>query len=274
VRALAAWAAGIPTLRSHRLPAPDELVAGAEDRFPVFVKAVAGGGGRGMRRVDDPKMLRESVAQAMREAEGACGNPTAFIEQAVGRPRHIEVQILADTYGTTLHLYERDCSLQRRHQKVIEIAPAPHITDELRAALCRDAVTFAESIDYSCAGTVEFLVETEGPRAGQHVFIEMNPRIQVEHTVTEELSTSTCVSPDADRVRRDHGRSRSCQDVIRINGAALRCRIPTADPANGFPDTGTISAYRLATARAYGWTAARSTPASRSARTSTRCWSS
>jgi pyruvate carboxylase len=251
VRALAAaQAAGIPTLRSTRPSADlDELVAGAEEiGFPVFVKAVAGGGGRGMRRVDDPKMLRESVAQAMREAEGAFGNPTAFIEQAVGRPRHIEVQILADTHGTTLHLYERDCSLQRRHQKVIEIAPAPHITDELRAALCRDAVTFAESIDYSCAGTVEFLVETEGPRAGQHVFIEMNPRIQVEHTVTEEITDVDLVQAQmriaSGETMADLGLS---QDVIRINGAALQCRITTEDPANGFrPDTGTISAYRSA----------------------------
>jgi pyruvate carboxylase len=119
VRALqAAKAAGIPTLRSTPPSADlDELVAGAEEiGFPVFVKAVAGGGGRGMRRVDDPAMLRESVSAAMREAEGAFGDPTAFIEQAVGRPRHIEVQILADTQGTTLHLYERDCSIQRRHQ--------------------------------------------------------------------------------------------------------------------------------------------------------------
>ena len=231
VRALAAaQVAGIPTLRSTPPSADlDELVAGAEEiGFPVFVKAVAGGGGRGMRRVDDPKMLRESVAQAMREAEGAFGNPTAFIEQAVGRPRHIEVQILADTHGTTLHLNERDCSLQRRHQKVIEIAPAPHITDELRVALCRDAVTFAESIDYSCAGTVEFLVETEGPRAGQHVFIEMNPRIQVEHTVTEEITDVDLVQAQmriaSGETMADLGLS---QDVIRINGAALQCRITT-----------------------------------------------
>jgi pyruvate carboxylase len=251
VRALAAAkAAGIPTLRSTRPSGDlDELVAGAEEiGFPVFVKAVAGGGGRGMRRIDDPKMLRESVAQAMREAEGAFGNPVAFIEQAVGRPRHIEVQILADTQGTTLHLFERDCSLQRRHQKVIEIAPAPHITEELRTALCTDAVKFAESIDYSCAGTVEFLVETEGPRAGQHVFIEMNPRIQVEHTITEEITDVDLVQS---QMRIASGESLAdlglSQDVIRINGAALQCRITTEDPTNGFrPDTGTISAYRSA----------------------------
>ena len=251
VRALeAARSAGIPTLKSTPPSADlDELVAGAEEiGFPVFVKAVAGGGGRGMRRVDDPKMLRELTSAAMREAEGAFGDPTAFIEQAVGRPRHIEVQILADTQGTTLHLYERDCSIQRRHQKVVEIAPAPHISDELRAALCTDAVKFAESINYSCAGTVEFLVETEGPRAGQHVFIEMNPRIQVEHTVTEEITDVDLVQAQmriaAGESVADLGLS---QDVIRINGAALQCRITTEDPANGFrPDTGTITAYRTA----------------------------
>jgi pyruvate carboxylase len=251
VRALrAARAAGVPTLRSTPASADlDELVAGAEEiGFPVFVKAVAGGGGRGMRRVDEPKMLRESLTAAMREAEGAFGDPTAFIEQAVGRPRHIEAQILADTQGNTIHLFERDCSVQRRHQKVVEIAPAPNISTELREALCGDAVRFAESLHYSCAGTVEFLVETEGPRAGQHVFIEMNPRIQVEHTITEEITDVDLVQAQmriaAGESLADLGLS---QDVIRINGAALQCRITTEDPANGFrPDTGTITAYRSA----------------------------
>jgi pyruvate carboxylase len=251
VRALkAANTAGVPTLKSTPPSANlDELVAGAEEiGFPVFVKAVAGGGGRGMRRVDDPKMLRESVAAAMREAEGAFGDPTAFIEQAVGRPRHIEVQILADTQGNTIHLFERDCSVQRRHQKVVEIAPAPNISTELRETLCRDAVRFAESINYSCAGTVEFLIETEGPLVGQHVFIEMNPRIQVEHTITEEITDVDLVQA---QMRIAAGESLSdldlSQEVIRINGAALQCRITTEDPANGFrPDTGTITTYRSA----------------------------
>jgi pyruvate carboxylase len=251
VRAIeAARAVGVPTLRSTPPSSNlDELVAGAEQiGFPVFVKAVAGGGGRGMRRVADPQTLRESVAAAMREAEGAFGDPTAFIEQAVGRPRHIEVQILADTQGNTIHLFERDCSVQRRHQKVVEIAPAPNISTELREALCHDAVRFAESINYSCAGTVEFLVETEGERAGQHVFIEMNPRIQVEHPITEEITDVDLVQSQmriaAGESLADLGLS---QEVIRINGAALQCRITTEDPANGFrPDTGTITAYRSA----------------------------
>jgi pyruvate carboxylase len=251
VRALeAAKAAGLPTLKSTPPSADlEQLIASAHDiGFPVFVKAVAGGGGRGMRRVDDPGVLREAVSAAMREAEGAFGDPTAFIEQAVGRPRHIEVQILADEQGNTLHLFERDCSVQRRHQKVVEIAPAPNISDELRQALCSDAVRFAESINYSCAGTVEFLVETEGPRAGHHVFIEMNPRIQVEHTITEEITDVDLVQAQmriaSGETLDDLGLS---QEDIRINGAALQCRITTEDPANGFrPDTGTITAYRSA----------------------------
>ena len=247
---MAARAAGVPTLRSTPPSSDlDELMAGAEAiGFPIFVKAVAGGGGRGMRRVQDPTQLRESVSAAMREAEGAFGDPTVFIEQAVGRPRHIEVQVLADTQGNTMHLFERDCSVQRRHQKVIEIAPAPHISAELRNALCGDAVRFAESLNYSCAGTVEFLVETEGERTSQHVFIEMNPRIQVEHTITEEITDVDLVQAQmriaAGESLADLGLS---QEVIRINGAALQCRITTEDPANNFrPDTGTITAYRSA----------------------------
>jgi pyruvate carboxylase len=251
VRAIeAARAAGVPTLRSTPPSLNlDELAAGAEELgFPVFVKAVAGGGGRGMRRVDDPTMLRESVTAAMREAEGAFGDASVYIEQAVGRPRHIEVQILADTQGSIIHLFERDCSVQRRHQKLVEIAPAQNISAELREALCRDAVRFAESINFSCAGTVEFLVETEGQRAGQHVFIEMNPRIQVEHPITEEITDVDLVQAQmriaAGETLGDLGLA---QDVIRINGAALQCRITTEDPANGFrPDTGTITAYRSA----------------------------
>ncbi len=246
----AAKRAGIPTLASTDPSTDvDGLVAQAEQiGFPVFVKAVAGGGGRGMRRVDEPTALREAVEQAMREADSAFGDATVFIEQAVRRPRHIEVQILADSQGNVMHLFERDCSIQRRHQKVVEIAPAPNIPDSLREALTRDAVAFAQSLKYSCAGTVEFLVETEGERAGEHVFIEMNPRIQVEHTVTEEITDVDLVQSQmriaAGESLTDLGLS---QDAVRINGAALQCRITTEDPANGFrPDTGTIAAYRSA----------------------------
>ena len=251
VRALEqARGVGVPTLRSTPPSTdPDELIAGAEEiGFPVFIKAVAGGGGRGMRRVDDPTRFGEELGAAMREAEGAFGDPTVFVEQAVAAPRHIEVQVLADHQGNVVHLFERDCSIQRRHQKVVEIAPAPHISDELRAALTADAVKFTKAINYTCAGTVEFLVETSGPRAGSHVFIEMNPRIQVEHTVTEEITDVDLVQA---QLRIASGETLEeigiRQDELRIRGAALQCRITTEDPANSFrPDTGVIQAYRSA----------------------------
>ena len=251
VRALEqARRAGVPTLRSTSPSTdPEELIAGAEEiGFPVFIKAVAGGGGRGMRRVDDPARFTEELGAAMREAEGAFGDPTVFVEQAVAAPRHIEVQVLADRQGNVVHLFERDCSIQRRHQKVVEIAPAPHISDELRAALTADAVKFAKAINYTCAGTVEFLVETSGPRAGSHVFIEMNPRIQVEHTVTEEITDVDLVQA---QLRIASGETLEeigiRQDELCIRGAALQCRITTEDPANSFrPDTGVIQAYRSA----------------------------
>ena len=240
----AARAAGIPTLQSIA-PGTDTDALIEEARalpFPVFVKAVAGGGGRGMRRVEDPGDLREAIETCMREAHGAFGDPSVFIEQAVTDPRHIEVQILADARGGTIHLYERDCSVQRRHQKVVEIAPAPHLDAGLRARICADAVRFAKEIGYVNAGTVEFLVDS----SGGYVFIEMNPRIQVEHTVTEEITDVDLVQAQlrvgSGETLDDLGLS---QDAIRIRGAALQCRITTEDPANGFrPDTGTIMTYR------------------------------
>ncbi|WP_405491523.1 pyruvate carboxylase [Nocardia sp. NBC_00511] len=240
----AAKAAGLPVLRSSEPSADvDALVAAAEQmEFPVFVKAVAGGGGRGMRRVADPAQLRESIEAAAREAESAFGDATVFLEQAVINPRHIEVQILADQHGNVIHLYERDCSLQRRHQKVIELAPAPNLDPALRDRICADAVAFARQIGYSCAGTVEFLLDERG----NHVFIEMNPRIQVEHTVTEEITDVDLVQSQlriaAGESLEDLGLS---QDSIHVRGAALQCRITTEDPANGFrPDTGRITGYR------------------------------
>ena len=240
----AAREAGVPVLDSSAPSSDiDELMSVAENiQFPVFVKAVAGGGGRGMRRVDEIGALREALEAAMREAESAFGDPTVFLEQAVINPRHIEVQILADGQGDVMHLFERDCSVQRRHQKVIELAPAPNLDPQLRERICNDAVAFARTIGYRNAGTVEFLLDKDG----NHVFIEMNPRIQVEHTVTEEVTDVDLVQSQlriaAGETLADLGLS---QDRIYLRGAALQCRITTEDPANGFrPDTGMISAYR------------------------------
>ncbi|MGU3498551.1 ATP-binding protein, partial [Mycobacterium sp. C31M] len=227
----AAKAAGLPVLTSSEPSADvDALLHAAEAmEFPVFVKAVAGGGGRGMRRVAEASGLREAIEAASREAESAFGDPTVFLEQAVVNPRHIEVQILADGVGNVIHLFERDCSLQRRHQKVIELAPAPNLEPELRERICADAVAFAKHIGYSCAGTVEFLLDERG----RHVFIEMNPRIQVEHTVTEEITDVDLVQSQlriaAGETLADLGLS---QDGLQIRGAAMQCRITTEDPAN------------------------------------------
>ena len=240
----AARAAGLPVLASSEPSASvDELLtAAAGMAYPLFVKAVSGGGGRGMRRVTESADLAEAIEAASREAESAFGDPNVYLEQAVLNPRHIEVQILADGTGEVIHLFERDCSVQRRHQKVIELAPAPNLTDELRARICSDAVRFARQIGYFCAGTIEFLLDEHG----HHVFIECNPRIQVEHTVTEEITDVDLV---ASQLRIAAGESLAdlglSQDSIRIRGAAMQCRITTEDPASGFrPDTGRITAYR------------------------------
>jgi pyruvate carboxylase len=243
-----AIAAGVPVLKSTPATTDVEaLLAGADEiGFPVFAKAVAGGGGRGMRRVDKREDLREALEAAMREADSAFGDATMFIEQAVVRPRHIEVQILADGEGSTIHLFERDCSVQRRHQKVVEIAPAPNLDDTIRQAMYRDAIAFAKSIGYVNAGTVEFLLDTAGERAGEHVFIEMNPRIQVEHTVTEEITDVDLVQS---QMRIAAGETLADlelhQEELRPRGFAIQCRITTEDPSAGFrPDTGKITTYR------------------------------
>ncbi|MBB6121089.1 pyruvate carboxylase [Nocardiopsis algeriensis] len=240
----AAREAGVPVLTSSEPSSDVEGLLAAADSvgFPLFVKAVAGGGGRGMRRVDSADRLREALEAAMREADAAFGDPTVFLEKAVVNPRHIEVQILADGEGNVVHLYERDCSVQRRHQKVVELAPAPNLDPALRERICDDAVRFARRIGYRNAGTVEFLVGEDG----SHVFIEMNPRIQVEHTVTEEVTDIDLVQSQmriaSGETLADLGIS---QDTVYVRGAALQCRITTEDPANGFrPDTGIISAYR------------------------------
>ena len=236
--------AGLPVLRGAEPSDEAEtlVAAAAEIGFPVFVKAVAGGGGRGMRLVDDPARLPAALEEAMREADAAFGDARVYLEQAVDQPRHIEVQILADAAGDVIHLYERDCSVQRRHQKVVELAPAPNLDPALRDQICADAVRFARHIGYSNAGTVEFLLGQDG----RYVFIEMNPRIQVEHTVTEEVTDVDLVSSQmriaAGETLTDLGLT---QDAIHVRGAALQCRVTTEDPANGFrPDTGKVSVYR------------------------------
>ncbi|WP_395307224.1 pyruvate carboxylase [Mycobacterium sp. AMU20-3851] len=240
----AAKEAGLPVLASSEASASvEELVEVAKSmEFPLFVKAVSGGGGRGMRRVADAASLPEAIEAASREAESAFGDPMVYLEQAVINPRHIEVQILADGAGNVIHLFERDCSLQRRHQKVIELAPAPNLDPAVREQICADAVALARHIDYFCAGTIEFLLDERG----HHVFIECNPRIQVEHTVTEEITDVDLVSS---QLRIAAGESLSdlglSQESIHIRGAAMQCRITTEDPANGFrPDTGRITGYR------------------------------
>jgi pyruvate carboxylase len=244
----AAIRAGVPVLASTESSEDvAKLIAEAgEIGFPLFVKAVAGGGGRGMRKVDTEADLPDALGEAMREAGSAFGDAHVFLEQAVIRPRHIEVQILADNHGNVIHLHERDCSIQRRNQKVIEIAPAPHLDDVLRQQLFVDAVSFAKEIGYQNAGTVEFLIETVGPNTGKHVFIEMNPRIQVEHTVTEEITDVDLVQSQlriaAGATLADMGLT---QDSIKPHGFAVQCRITTEDPAAGFrPDTGKITTYR------------------------------
>lgn len=266
----AARAAGLPVLASSPpSTSVQELLSAAETMtFPLFVKAVAGGGGRGMRRVTDPGALAEAIEAASREAESAFGDASVFLEQAVINPRHIEVQILADTHGNVMHLYERDCSVQRRHQKVIEIAPAPNLDPALRERICADAVAFARSIGYTCAGTVEFLLDERG----NHVFIEMNPRIQVEHTVTEEITDVDLVSAQlriaSGQTLEEIGLS---QDSVIPRGAAMQCRITTEDPSTVSARTPAASPPTAPrAARASGWTAAPPW-ARRSARTSIRC---
>jgi pyruvate carboxylase len=247
--------AGVAVLAaSGPVPTAEEAVAQAEKiGFPVFVKASGGGGGRGLRRVESADEVRAVFEVARREAEAAFGDDTLFVEQAVKRPRHVEVQVLADDVGGTVHLFERDCSVQRRHQKVVEIAPAPGLPRQLIDALCADAVTFARQVDYRSAGTVEFLVWTDPTgRAARSVsgfgyaFIEMNPRIQVEHTVTEEVTGVDLVLA---QLRIAAGESLASLGIVQadiaIERTAIQCRITTEDPADEFrPSTGTIVAYR------------------------------
>ncbi len=214
--------------------------------YPVMLKAAAGGGGRGMRIVRTEEELLPQFRSARSEAAKAFGIDDIFIEKYLENPKHIEVQILGDKQGNIVHLFERDCSIQRRHQKVIEFTPALCLTDAQREAICADAIKIAKAVDYRSAGTVEFLLD---PSTGKHYFIEMNPRIQVEHTVTEMVTGIDIVQS---QILIAEGYALDSEEVgipsqkdIQVTGHAIQCRITTEDPANDFmPDTGTIESYR------------------------------
>ena len=216
--------------------------------YPLMLKASWGGGGRGMRVIEDAKDLAELLDAARREAKAAFGNDEMYLEKLVRRARHVEVQILGDKHGNLIHLFERDCSVQRRNQKVVERAPAPYLNDAQRAALCESALKLARAANYTHAGTVEFLMDAD---SGQFYFIEVNPRIQVEHTVTEEVTGVDLVKSQI-RVSEGAkiGEANShlpAQKELRLNGHALQCRVTTEDPENSFtPDYGRILAYRSA----------------------------
>lgn len=240
---------GVPTIAGK-----EECVTSEEEAFelarycgyPVIIKAAAGGGGRGVRIVWDKKDLIKDYKSAKREAERAFGIGDVFIEKYLEQPKHIEVQIIGDNYGNIVHLYERDCSIQRRHQKVIEFTPAFCISEEKRQEICRDALKIARAVNYRNAGTVEFLLD----KNNNHYFIEMNPRIQVEHTITEMTTGIDIVQT---QILIAQGCALDCPEVniksqadIVPSGYAIQCRVTTEDPANNFaPDTGLIEVYRI-----------------------------
>lgn len=242
---------GVPTLPGTEEPVSDREEArtvAAQIGFPLIIKAAAGGGGRGMRVVRDPAQLDALLDEAQNEAGRAFGDPSVFLERFVGRAKHIEVQILGDRHGNVLHLYERDCSVQRRHQKVVEIAPSVNLPEQTRNELCAAARDLAQSIGYDNAGTVEFLLDLD---TNEWFFIEMNPRIQVEHTVTEQITGIDLVRSQilvAQGFALDSLElALPTQENIPRNGYAIQARITTEDPENGFaPDYGKILAYRSA----------------------------
>jgi len=213
--------------------------------YPVLIKAVAGGGGKGMRRVDAAADFADALASCKREAAASFGDERVLIEKYILAPRHIEVQVFGDTHGDVVHLFERDCSLQRRHQKVIEEAPAPGMDAETRAAVCAAAVAAARAVDYVGAGTIEFIADgSDGLRADRIWFMEMNTRLQVEHPVTEEITGVDLVEWQL-RVASGEPIPRT-QEELSINGWAMEARLYAEDPARGFlPSTGTLDLFRL-----------------------------
>jgi pyruvate carboxylase len=243
--------AGVPILAGSSKPVAsfhDALKIAKELGWPVILKAAHGGGGRGMRVVHGEDELAVSLESAQRESKTAFGSASVFVEKFIQRARHIEVQLLGDLHGGLVHLFERDCSVQRRHQKVVEVAPAPNLDAKMREAICAAALAIGRTAKYENAGTVEFLVDAD---TGRFYFIEVNPRIQVEHTVTEEITGIDIVRRQL-RVAEGYRLSDpqvglGDQAAIRSMGAAIQCRVTTEDPENRFlPDYGRITAYRSA----------------------------
>jgi pyruvate carboxylase len=244
----AAIAAGVPVVPGTAEPVlhdEEALLFAKQAGYPIIVKAAGGGGGRGMRVARNQRELLEGLVSARSEAKAAFGNAAVFLERYIERPKHIEVQVLGDQHGNLVHLFERDCSIQRRHQKVVEFAPSLAITPAQREAICGDALKIARSVGYRNAGTWEFLVDQEG----KHYFIEVNPRIQVEHTVTEMITGRNLVQA---QILVAQGKRLSDPEIgiasqadVQMRGYAIQCRITTEDPANGFaPDYGVLKAYR------------------------------
>jgi 3-methylcrotonyl-CoA carboxylase alpha subunit len=217
----------------------------AEIGYPVLIKAVAGGGGKGMRKVEDAGDFADALTSCQREATASFGNAHVLIEKYIQRPRHIEVQVFGDTHGNIVHLFERDCSLQRRHQKVIEEAPAPGMDEATREQLCAAAVKAAKAVDYVGAGTIEFIADaSEGLRADRIWFMEMNTRLQVEHPVTEEITGVDLVEWQL-RVASGEPLPKR-QDELSINGWAMEARLYAEDPAKGFlPSVGALEYFEL-----------------------------
>ncbi|MET0597339.1 MAG: acetyl/propionyl/methylcrotonyl-CoA carboxylase subunit alpha [Mesorhizobium sp.] len=240
--------AGVPVVPGYHGEAQEIVVLAGKAQeigYPVLIKARAGGGGKGMRRVDHPDDFADALAAARREAKAAFGDDRVLVEKYVATPRHVEVQVFGDRHGNVVHLFERDCSAQRRHQKVIEEAPAPGMTNEMRAAMTAAAVKAAKAIRYAGAGTVEFIVDaSEGLRADRFWFMEMNTRLQVEHPVTEMVTGVDLVEWQI-RVAAGEALPR-LQNQIALAGHAFEARIYAEDPAKGFlPATGTLHHLRF-----------------------------
>ena len=240
--------AGVPTTPGYLGDdqSPERLKSEADAiGYPVLIKAVAGGGGKGMRKVDSAADFADALLSCQREAASSFGNDQVLLEKWVTNPRHIEVQVFGDSHGNVVHLFERDCSLQRRHQKVIEEAPAPGMDAETRAAVCEAAVNAARAVDYVGAGTIEFIADgSEGLKADRIWFMEMNTRLQVEHPVTEEITGQDLVEWQL-RVASGEKLPKS-QDELSINGWAMEARLYAEDPAKGFlPSIGRLDTFEL-----------------------------